>query len=237
MRAWLAAAAAVLCGAACASCAAPASPPASAPPAARHVVLLDFAQGTHGVTAGEEDDATRDVSQLCSTSSFARWEAPRACAGGDRDACRDAVLREVQRRFEAYDVDFTLTRPAAPARYTTLVIAPPDAACTFGQRGVAFADCGDANPASLGMVFDCHGDASSCAVLVAHEAGHAFGLVHSRDPRDVMTPGPEDPALAFLATSAGTEPNPCGIEEQSSHATLLRNLGARSRVEQWQPRP
>lgn len=171
MRAWLAAATAVPCGAACASCASPASPPASAPPAARHVVLLDFAEGTHGVTAGEEDDATRDVSQLCSTSSFARWEAPRACAGGDRDACRDAVLREVQRRFEAYDVDFTLTRLAAPARYTTLVIAPPDAACTFGQRGVAFADCGDANPASLGMVFDCHGDASSCAVLVAHEGG------------------------------------------------------------------
>jgi len=47
-----------------------------------------------------------------------------------------------------------------------------------------------------------------------------------------MTPGPEDTALAFLATSAGTEANPCGIEKQSSHATLLRNLGARSRVEQ-----
>jgi hypothetical protein len=223
MRAWLAAA---LCGSACASCAAP----APAPPAAAHVVVLEFADGTHGVTAGEVDDATLDVSQLCGTSAFTRWEAPRACAGGDRDACRDAVLREVQRRFAAYDVDFTLTRPEPPARYTTIVIAPPDAACTFGQRGVAFADCGNANPASLGMVFDCHGDAASCAVLVAHEAGHTFGLVHSLDPRDVMTPGPDDPALAFLPTSAGTEANPCGVAQQSSHATLLRNLGARSRV-------
>ncbi len=143
------------------------------------MVLLDFADGTHGVTAGEEDDATRDGSQLCGTPAFARWEAPRACANGDRDACRDAVLREVQRRFEAYDVDFTLTRPEAPARYTTLVIAPPDAACTFGQRGWR-------------------------SRIAATRIRRASG---------------------WCSTAMGM------------HATLLRNLGARSRVEHEPPRP
>ena len=214
-------------GLAASACAAQSAPSRSS----TRVVFLDFSEGTHGVTLGAEDDATHDVSQLCDTTAFARWEAPRACAGGGREACREDVLREVRRRFDAYDVDFTLTRPEAIAPYTTIVIAPPNEACTFGQRGVAFADCGDANPASLGMVFDCHGDAASCAVLVAHEAGHTFGLVHSLDPRDVMTPGPDDPQLEFLATAAATGSNTCGVARQSSHATLLGNLGPRSRVE------
>lgn len=200
-------------------------------PAGR-VVFLDFSEGTHGVTLGEEDDATHDVSQLCDTTTFGRWDAPHACAAGDRETCRADVLREVRRYFEAYAVDFTLTRPAAPTVYTTVVIAPSNEACTFGQRGVAFADCDDANPASLGMVFDCHGDAASCAVLVAHETGHTFGLVHSLDPLDVMSPGPEDPQLGFLTTTAGTLANSCGIVRQSSHATLLRNLGPSSHVAQ-----
>ena len=204
---------------------------ASAPadgPAAR-VVFLDFADGTQGVTAGEEDDATHDVSQLCAAPAFARWEAPRACAGGDRDACREEILREVRRHFAAYAVDFTLVRPAPPAVYTTIVIAPPIAACTFGRRGVAYGDCADANPANIGMAFDCHSDAAACAVLVAHEAGHTFGLVHSLDPRDVMMPSPEDPQLAFLATAAPTEKNDCGVLHQSSHESLLRILGPAAR--------
>ena len=223
-----------LASAACACTNASASSPSllsPSPTSASRVVFLDFSDGTHGVTLGEEDDATHDVSQLCGTTTLGRWEAPRACAGGDRVACREEVLLAVRRHFEPYDVDFTLTRPAAPAVYTTIVIAPTSAECTFGQRGVAAADCDDANPASLGMVFDCHGDAASCAVLVAHEAGHTFGLVHSRDPLDVMTPGPEDPQLTFLATSSATSANTCGISQQSSHATLLRNLGPRWRID------
>jgi hypothetical protein len=194
---------------------------------ASHLVFLDFSDGTHGVTAGAEDDAAHDVSQLCGADRFARWEAPRACAGGDREACREEVLEGVRGYFAAYDVDFTLTRPEASAAFTTVVIAPPLAACTFGKRGVAFADCGDENPANVGMAFDCHGDAASCAVLVAHEAAHTFGLVHSRDPSDVMTPSPEDPHLAFLPTAAPTEANACGVTSQSSHASLLRALGPR----------
>ena len=46
-----------------------------------------------------------------------------------------------------------------------------------------------------------------------------------------MTPGPEDPALAFRSAPALTEANACGVAQQSSHATLLRNLGARSGVD------
>jgi hypothetical protein len=108
-----------------------------------------------------------------------------------------------------------------------IVIAPPKSACTFGKRGAALADCGDRNPASVGFVFDCYADAAACAVLVAHEVGHGFGLVHSADPSDVMTPAPDDPSLAFRDAVSAVDANPCGITSQSSHRALLSALGAR----------
>ena len=203
---------------------APGTVPVTAPARGR-LVYLDFADGAEGLTRGPDDDATRNVSRLCGVSSFARWEAPARC--GERDRCREDVLRLVRGYFDAYDVRFTLSRPAPPEVFTTVVVAPPLAACTFGRRGIAFADCGDVNPASVAMVFDCHGDAASCAVLVAHEAAHTFGLVHSLDPADIMTPAPEDPALSFRAEWTQTTENECGTPRQSSHEALLAVLGPR----------
>jgi hypothetical protein len=188
-------------------------------------VYLDFADGTGGLTRGDDDDATRNVSRLCGISSFARWEPAAAC--GERDRCREDVLRLVRRYFDAYDVRFTLTRPSSPAVFTTVVVAPPLAACTFGRRGIAFADCGDANPANVALVFDCHADAAACAVLVAHEVAHTFGLVHSADADDIMTPGPEDPALRFRTEWSPTTENECGVLRQSSHEALLAAVGPR----------
>jgi hypothetical protein len=188
-------------------------------------VYLDFADGSEGVTRGQEDDATRNVSRLCGVSSFARWEAAAKC--GERDRCRQEILRLVRRYFELYNVQFTLSRPSPLEIFTTVVVAPPVAACTFGRRGIAFADCGNTNPTSMGLVFDCHGDAASCALLMAHEAAHTFGLVHSLDPTDIMTPAPEDPALRFRAPSSPTAENECGVARQSSHEALLAALGPR----------
>jgi len=193
--------------------------------AAGQLVYLDFADGTQGITHGDDDDATRNVSRLCGVSSFTRWEAASEC--GERDQCREEVLRLVREYFEPYRVRFTLWRPSPPEIFTTIVIAPPLAECTFGGRGIAFADCGNANPTSMGFVFDCHGDAASCAVLVAHEAAHTFGLVHSLDPADIMTSAPEDPALRFRADPSQTTKNECGVLRQSSHEALLAVLGPR----------
>jgi hypothetical protein len=197
----------------------------AAPGAPGRLVYLDFTDGTEGITRGDDDDATRNVSRLCAAPSLARWEP--AARGGERERFRADVLHAVRGYFEAYDVRFTLDRPAPPETFTTIVVAPPLAACTFGRRGVAFADCGDVNPASLAFVFDCYGDADSCAVLVAHETAHTFGLVHSLDPADIMTPGPEDPSLRFLAEASPTAAGECGVLRQSSHQALLAALGPR----------
>lgn len=204
----------------------PDEPRAARRPPAAVVVHLDFTDGTEGVVRGDDDDATRMVSRLCATPALARWEASPAC--GTRDRCRDEVLRRVRAYFEPYNVRFTISRPPPHAPYTTIVIAPPVAACTFGGRGIAFADCGNANPRSLGFVFDCHGEAGACAVLVAHEAAHTFGLVHSRDQGDIMTAAPEDPALRFRAVPSPTEANACGVRVQNSHEALLAALGPRA---------
>jgi len=119
------------------------------------------------------DDATQNVSRLCSVSSFSRWDAAPVC--GERNHCREDIHRLVGEYFEAYNVRFTLSRPSPSEIFTTVIVAPPVAECTFGHRGIAFADCGDANPRSVAFVFDCGGDAASCAVLVAHETAHTFG--------------------------------------------------------------
>jgi hypothetical protein len=197
----------------------------SAPETVRSV-FLDFAEGTEKLALGEHDDASHDVSQLCA-SSFARWEAPADCAGGDREDCRYEVLRLVREHFAPYAVEVTLSRPASQRTYTTVVIAPPNTECSFGRRGVAFADCHDENPANIAMVFDCHGDAASCAVLVAHETAHTFGLVHSADPLDIMTLAPEDASLRFRSEPALALESECGMLRQSSHDVLLQVLGPR----------
>ena len=40
---------------------------------AAHVVYLNFADGSEGVSLGERDDARSNVSELCSTPAFAAW--------------------------------------------------------------------------------------------------------------------------------------------------------------------
>ena len=102
---------------------------------------------------------------------------------------------------------------------------PPVAACSFGQRGVAFADCLDENPSNLGFAFDCYGDAASCAVLVAHEVAHGFGLVHVLDGTDLMTLGPEDPSLRFRDEAFDAAENECGVTSQNAHQELVDRLG------------
>lgn len=208
------------------ACAASSTPGRPTLSIAAHVVYLAFADGTDGIARGLADDATRGVTGLCEADSFAPWQTPDGCAGGDPVECREEIRARAEEYFAAYDVAFTLDRPSA-GTFAMVVVAPPHSACTFGQRGAALADCGSENSASVGFVFDCYEDAASCAVLVAHEAGHGFGLVHSADPSDVMTPAPSNPSLAFREAESAVDANTCGITKQSSHRALLDALGAR----------
>jgi hypothetical protein len=204
-----------------AACGAPPPPTREA----GHVVYLAFARGDEGVTLGADDDATTNVSRVCGTARFDAWTgAPMREYCGDRDACRRAIRDRVASYFAGLDVAFVIERPAAPP-YTMVVVAPPNEDCTFGRRGVAFADCDDANPSSVAFAFDCDGDPDACAVLVAHETAHTFGLVHVVDDRDVMIGGPSDPSLAFQEDESAATDNDCGVTSQSSARALRHALG------------
>jgi hypothetical protein len=189
------------------------------------VVYLDFADGSEGVIRGEEDDATRNVSSFCAEAAFARWDGIEAC--GDRASCMEIIRAKVERYFARFDVRFTTVRPPPGATFTTIFVAPPSAECSFGRRGVSVVDCGDANPANVGFVFDCDVDVDACAVLVAHETAHTFGLVHVGGGSDIMTLGPENPALSFESTEHPTVDDACGASSQSSERSLLDALGPR----------
>ena len=194
-----------------------------APGGSERVVFLNFATGGEVVSRGPADAAARDVSQLCMAAKVARWEGATDCGG--RTACASAVERAVRDLFAAYDITFTSTRPAADVPYTMVLVAPPVPACTFGHTGVAFADCGDRNPANLAFVFDCRASAEACAVLVAHELGHTLGLVHVLDGGDIMTVAPTEAGLRFLDEPLEAVENPCGVAFQNSHSSLLTVLG------------
>ena len=78
--------------------------------------------------------------------------------------------------------------------------------------------------------------ADACAVLIAHEVAHTYGLVHVMDDSDIMTPAPEDNRLQFGHADADALENECGVTSQNSEETLLRRLGAapvRSTESSW----
>jgi hypothetical protein len=152
------------------------------------------------------------------------WVGAEDC--GDREACRDAIRQRVAAYFQRYDVTFVTRRPPAGSPYTMIVVAPPNEECTFGERGVSYADCGNANPSSVAFVFDCDRDVGACAVLVAHETAHTFGLVHVTSGADIMTPAPADPELRFSTETLEAPLGVCGVTSQSSHAVLLAALGS-----------
>jgi hypothetical protein len=190
---------------------------------ASHVVYLNFADGTEGVAPGADDDATLNLSRLCATEAFDAWLGAQGC--GDREACAEAIRARVATYFLRYDVSFVTLRPSSTQPYTMVVVAPPNKACTFGRRGVSYADCSNANPGSLAFAFDCDRDPGACAVLIAHEAAHSFGLVHVSDNTDIMTSAPENPELEFKSATFPTLPNDCGLATQSSDRALELTLG------------
>lgn len=194
---------------------------------AAHVVYVDFADGSEGLAAGDEDDAVAGVSQLCEAQTLGAFVAPAACAGGRAARCEAEVVERVAAYYAGFDIAFTRDPRALPEDrpYAAVIVAPPHPACSFGQRGVAFVDCEDENPASLGLVFDCYADADACAVLIAHEVAHGLGLGHVEDPRDIMAIGPDDPTMSFRSTRSPTVDEACGAATQSSRAALDAVLG------------
>lgn len=179
--------------------------------------------------------APTDTSPLCGATITAFEHAP---LGPSRSEVIADLVREVRALFAAYDLEVVTARPAAP-QYQMAVVGGAPALCGFpaGYSGMAPLDCGDANPSDVLFVFsDGITSLKMLAIVIAHEAGHAYGLPHSSAPCDVMSnklcDGPAGPlAKTFLDTSAAVTPDhlgKCGLSTTNSHRQLLTLLGPRA---------
>jgi hypothetical protein len=189
------------------------------------VVYLDFSEGIEPIAQAAADDASANRSQLCETRRVGRWLGAQDC--GDRQACREAILRETEALWRPFDIVFTLRRPAA-GPYTMVVIGPASGSCGFGVAGAAPVDCGDGNPGNVAFAFECAGAVTTCARVLSHELGHTFGLAHSDRPCDLMSADASVCAEAAFHDDDGHALGvACGAPLQNSYRLLMSALGPR----------
>lgn len=185
-------------------------------------LYLDFSEGAESIRAGAEDDASQNVSRLCSTDSLLRWDGAADC--GDRQSCKSSITELVRDRLREFDVDVTQQRPNGA--YTMALIGPGSPGCQFGLLGLSHIDCGNRNPANVLFAYACSTEAQLCANVIVHEFAHAVGLDHVANQADLMSPGLDDSAaLAFLDSTAPTLDAECGETTQNSYRSMLNALG------------
>jgi hypothetical protein len=173
-------------------------------------------------------DAHQNTSPLCG-GTFPPFD--HTPFGQVRSVVVAELAGEVDKLFSAFNIQVVTTRPAAPP-YGMVVIGGQPALCGMaaGYSGLAPLDCGDAWPGDVSFVFsDGITWLPMLAVVVAHEAGHSFGLPHTTESCDVMsnflcTTGDK----GFLDVDAPVAPDhlgKCGLTSTNSHELLLQALG------------
>jgi hypothetical protein len=187
------------------------------------VAFLNFSDGSEAISPGEHDDATHNVSMLCDTPRVGSYWGSNDC--GDRASCMQLVADLVERHWEDMNIVFTLERPKS-GPYTMVMIGPPSGSCGFGVEGAAPLDCDNRNPSNVVFAFDCAASAAACSVTISQELAHSFGLAHTYQTCDIMTPGSfrcSEPI--FSKSDALADDTTCGAV-QNNHARLLEVLGS-----------
>ena len=142
----------------------------------------------------------------------------------------EAVAGFVAYYYAPFDVQVVTERPADSVPYTMAVIGGSVDVLGFepGVLGISPMDCGDSDPRTIPLIFaeEVH-SLKALALVIAHEAGHSFGLAHIDDEAGIMYP-----AQATLAAywSSGNVPDgqACdGSTHQDSLQVLMDNLGLR----------
>lgn len=133
--------------------------------------------------------------------------------------------------YADFNIDVVISRPLSGDYQMTVVgdresiIGEPG-----GVVGISPVDCKNANDSNLNYAFSASlGDnPDQTAITIAHENGHAYGLHHTDNNKDIMYPS-VTPAEGFRKGKAAR--GPCGlragIDDQDSYQVLIENLGAR----------
>jgi hypothetical protein len=176
-------------------------------------VNFDGAMMVHG----SSDDAPSNTTQ------FPEW-AGEFPPYGDDPAAREATLQAVRDLFSQFDLGIVGERPAE-GPYSMIMVGPK------GQGGYASMDCGDShhrNVGFAGLSASDGGAGMSHARLIAHEAGHTFGLDHVSDSEAIMGSGMSfnDHCSPLLADSCpGVHQRHCPAGEQNAVQELLDAFG------------
>lgn len=121
---------------------------------------------------------------------------------------QEEIVSEVQRYFDDANVLLHVTdvRPAS-GDYTTIYVtgAIEDLGCEKNNSilGIAPLDKGHNNPNDIGFVFTRNLDPEeddliyTTALVVAHEAGHTYGLRHNDNEKAIMYPSAQPNVLGF----------------------------------------
>lgn len=141
------------------------------------------------------------------------------------------IHKQVQKWYADVDVDVVMSRPLSGDYQMTLVGGDKSDIGLGGSIvGISPGDCKNNNETNLNFAFSrsLRENPDQVAVTIAHEAGHAYGLGHVQNMKDIMYPSVSvvDGFLGGLAADAG----PCGFkmgDYQDSKKVLIENLGAR----------
>ena len=132
-------------------------------------------------------DAAKDTSPLCGGTFPGFDHKPY---GADRAKVTAQVKAGVAALLASFDITLVTTRPAA-APYEMVVVGGLPTLCGYsaGIGGLAPLDCHNKNRGDVSFVFsDGITQLDMLAIAIAHELGHTFGLPHSSEACDVMSP-------------------------------------------------
>lgn len=141
------------------------------------------------------------------------------------------IHQQVQKWYSDYEIDVVMSRPLSGDYQMTVVGGDKtDIGLGGGIVGISPADCKNNNETNLNFAFSrsLRENPDQVAVTIAHEAGHAYGLGHVQNRKDIMYPSVSvvDGFLGGQVADAG----PCGAmpgDYQDSKKVLIENLGAR----------
>ncbi len=202
-----------------------------------HILYLNLGGGTFHVDASYADNSATGASSFATgTLSPLSIQDP---------VWTEKLAVEVRRLFAPYDLIVTTTRPAS-GDYNMLMLGgqPSQLGYTGGNvGGLGTLDCGDTSDRNIGFAFDAGlkaddpFSAGDYASVVAHEAGHNYGLVHSDVACDIMSYGACFDPVTYVDNKTFLDQNmplqadsktgawSCGMSTTNSHQLLLAALG------------
>jgi len=193
----------------------------------RHVLFANF-EGVD-VRPGDtslENEGIRDL-ETGDPIELARY------APNDDEGKRLGNILKIQKLLAGWYADFNLdvviSRPLN-GDYQMTIVGDRESVVGYpgGVVGISPVDCKNSNDSNLNYAFSgsLKENPDQTAITIAHENGHAYGLHHTDNNKDIMFPS-VTPAEGFRKGKASRGPCLMPGDDQDSYQVLLDNLGAR----------